>query len=134
MKEESFTMKCLSATFTALALLLAVVLACSGPGRRQQKAPTIDKSPAMQSERRKAIDEMIEKRVFTKVERPGQLPYVYVGRNFYTITVDSKRTILGVVYAYYYDGSENTGLIRIFDGMSGKQIGTFSTELGLDLD
>jgi hypothetical protein len=98
------------------------------------KKATCDKSSSMQSQRREAIDDMIHKmRIFSKVEKPGDAVHVYVSPAFYLAKYDSKKTVMEVVYCYYYDGTGDYDIVRIFDDRDGKQVGRFSTVMGLEM-
>lgn len=88
--------------------------------------PTVDKSPEMQKGREVFIEKMKLLNVIQKIETPGNLPRVYVAPAFYAADFDSKRNFMSVVYAYHFDGSGISDLVRIYDGRSGKEIGTYS--------
>ncbi len=115
-----------------VAFLFLIILGCNSGRRAANKSPSFDKSPATQAKRRQAIDEMIRRRVFTKVEKPGELAYVWVTPTFYALDFDQKKDLMNIVYGYYYE--DDSKLVRIFDSMSGKEVGTFSLTLGLELE
>ena len=73
---------------------------------------------------------MIAEGIFTKVEMPGNLPRAWVGRGFYAADFQQKSNLVGVIYAYYFDGSNLGDSVRLFDSMSGKEIGNFNPHLG----
>lgn len=109
-------------------------LAPEEPSAPPPRVATLDKSEAKQAERHKLIQQLITQGIFSKVEQPSSLPHVYVRRAFYELDIDTKKSFLGVVYAYYFDGSDpSSALVRIFDARTGKQVGTFS-QLGLRID
>lgn len=95
-------------------------------------AATIDRSPEMQVKRRALIQKLIKEDIFQKVEVPGSLPRVWVRPRFYSANFDEKQSFLGVVYAYHFDRREIGNVVRIFDSLSGKEIGNF-TSTGLSL-
>ena len=98
-------------------------------------AATVDKSAAMQAKRRELIDKLIKQGVFQKVEVPGSLPRIWVRPVFYTLDFDTKESFVSVVYAFYFDGSNASDMVRIFDSRSGKQVGRYSALIGgLKLD
>lgn len=94
---------------------------------------TIDHSTEKQAARKELLGNLIARGIFTKIEQPADLPHAYVGPAFYELTIDDKQTFAGVVYAYYFDGSDPIEHVRLFDGRSGKQIGDFGSN-GLSLD
>jgi hypothetical protein len=91
---------------------------------------TIDKSAAMQADRKKLIEKLIGEGVFQKVEVPGTLPRLWVRPRFYAAEFDQKQSFVSVVYAYYFDGSNVTDSVRIFDSRSGKEVGSYSAVQG----
>lgn len=96
--------------------------------------PTIDKSPEMQAKRLALIQELVDKGVFYKVEKPGSVPHVYVTAVFRAIPFDAKQNFVGTVYGYYFDGSNFMDNVVLRDALSGKQVGSFSKDSGLELD
>jgi hypothetical protein len=58
---------------------------------------------------------------------PGNLPRVWVRPAFYALDFDQKQDVIGVVYAFYFDGSNISDLVRIYDSKSGREIGSYST-------
>lgn len=92
--------------------------------------PTIDKSEAMQADRLALLKRLVNEGVFTKFEIPGTLVRAFVGPRFYTLSIDDKQRFASVVYAYSYDGSNPTDLVRLFDGMSGKEVGKYPSANG----
>ncbi len=64
---------------------------------------------------------------FQKIEnRGGGLVRVWTGPNFDSLRIDTKQAFVGVVYAYYFDGSNSRDFIVLHDGRTGKEIGTMS--------
>jgi len=104
----------------------------SVPTTASRPAPvaTIDKSAAMQADRKKLIEKLIGEGVFQKVETPGTLPRVWVRPRFYAAEFDQKQSFVSVVYAYYFDGSSEADSVRIFDSRSGKEVGSYSAVQG----
>jgi hypothetical protein len=86
----------------------------------------IDKSADMQARRKQLIKELISKGVFAKVEVPGTSPRVWVTPVFYTLEFKTKENFISVVYSYYYGGNDYGDNVRIFDNMSGKEVGDYS--------
>ncbi len=94
--------------------------------------PSMAITADMQAERKQFINQLIEQSVFTKVSVPGKLPRAYVGPAFHRLTFDRKQLFVSVVYAYFYScktpGCKDSpdGMVVVYDGMSGKKIGTFT--------
>lgn len=124
--------------FIVACLTLAVwVFAPSStpPAPQPAARPTIDKSPALQASRQKLIEQMInQQELFTKVERNGQtMPRAWATPKFMLLDFDSKQKFLGVIYAYYLDGSDPLESLALINALNGKEIGRFRTT-GLDID
>ncbi len=107
-------------------------VASSGPvattaSLKPAPSPTVDKSPAMQEGRSKLLQKLINAGVFMKTGVPGSLPRVWVARGFYGLTFDQKQSFVGVVYAYYLDGSDKYDSVRVYDGYTNKEIGSMTT-------
>lgn len=98
------------------------------------KVATIDKSEAAQKKRYELIQNLMNERVFAKIETPAKAPHVWVAPRFYALDFDDKQAFVGVVYAYAYDGSDPYDLVVLKDSRSGKDIGTFTKAFGLKLD
>jgi len=88
--------------------------------------PKLDKSERAQSQRKKLIDDLISKGVFQKVEVPGSAPRVWVKPLFYESDFDQKEAFVGLVYSYYFDGSDELAFVRVLDSRSNKEVGTYS--------
>ena len=85
-----------------------------------------------QAERKKLIDELISTHyIFEKIEIPGSLPRVWVTRKFYLLTFSEKKTFMHLVYSYYYTKNPKYDVIRIFDNITGKSIGSYKPDTGL---
>lgn len=87
--------------------------------------------PSKQPERQNAIAELTQRRVISKIEKPGSLPRVYVGSAFYALNFDQKRVIMELIYCYHFTGDD--GIVRIFEPMNGKEIGKYSATFGLEM-
>lgn len=96
---------------------------------------TIDKSPALQASRQKLIEQMINQQaLFTKVERNGKtMPRAWVTPKFMLLDFESKQKFLGVIYAFYLDGSEPLASVALINALNGEEVGRFSAA-GLDID
>jgi hypothetical protein len=92
----------------------------------QTNGPTIDKSEKMQEQRKGLIEKLIRQGIFQKVEVPGSLPRVWVRPAFYITDFETKERSVSVVYAYYFDGTDISDSVRVFDSMSGKEVGNYT--------
>lgn len=134
-------MGCLRGLVSIIAIVFVVAIIGAVVGGRTDGGPksiasrpaqvaTIDKSAAMQADRKKLIEKLIGEGVFQKVETPGTLPRLWVRPRFYAAEFDQKQSFVSVVYAYYFDGSNETDSVRIFDSRSGKEVGSYSAVQG----
>lgn len=89
---------------------------------------------AKQSERRKAIDDLIAARVLMRLDFAGSLPDLYVDRGWYGATIEQKRTIADVVLTYCMAEHDSIDMVAIRDGYSGKTLGGCSVAFGLQLE
>lgn len=79
-----------------------------------------------QAERKKLIDSLINKsNIFEKIEIPGLVPRVWVTPKFHLLTFSEKKTFIHLVYSYYYTKNSDYNMVRIFDNMTGKEIGGY---------
>jgi len=86
---------------------------------------TIDKSKDKQAKREYLLQEYMKKDILQKVVNNGSYPEVWVKPMFYVLDFDIKQQILGVAYAYFYDGSESDAIVMIYDSMTGKEVGSY---------
>ncbi len=124
-----------------ISVILAAMLlsACGTPAVTKQPAPkptsgVTDTSAETQAKRYNYIQELIAKGVILKVEKPSTLPHVWVTPAFYTLDFDMKQTFISVIWTYYIVQDSEATTVRLFDGKTGKQIGTFDQYSGLKLD
>jgi len=89
------------------------------------------RSPEMQAQRDVLIKNLIRSRIFQKVRTlPGDhLPRVWVRPAFHALDFETKSTFVAIVYDYYLDGSNDTDSVRIYDSVTGEQIGEFNPNL-----
>ena len=74
---------------------------------------------------------LVKEGAFTKIEDRGEgLVRVWTGPAFDGLQFQTKQSFVGVVYAYYFDGSSFSDAVILHDGRSGKRIGEM-TEAGL---
>ena len=85
-----------------------------------------------QAKRKELIDKMInEYHIVEKIEIPGSLPRVWVTPQFHLLTFSDKKTFIHLIYSYYYTKNPKYDIIKIFDNITGKSIGTYTPSLGL---
>lgn len=96
----------------------------------KKRPATIDKNPSMQAERKALINELIGRGIFTKVERGASIPKIWVTRQFMALPFKDKEGFVSVVYAYYFDGSEEHAQVQIKDALSGKVLGNYAVWQG----
>ncbi len=106
----------------------------SSPQEKQEAQPTstTNTNSGIQQKREDAINKLIQRGVFTKVEMPGTVPRIYVGDTFYMALIDQKRLFTSIVYAYYNTKDSTITVVGLHDSRTGKEVGTFS-EYGLNL-
>jgi hypothetical protein len=76
---------------------------------------------------------LINKRIFTKVERPGGVLQAWVGPEFYALDFVTQWEVVGEVHSYYAAQDPNVTVVMLYDAWSGDNIGSFSTEAGLQM-
>jgi hypothetical protein len=108
------------------------ILTGGQPPKPEPASLILDKSSEAQAKRLDLINRLIAEGVFQKIEVPGNLPRLWVTPKFLAIDFDAKQSFVGVVYAYYFDGTDSGDSVRIFDNITGKELGTF-TSRGLTL-
>ena len=87
-----------------------------------------------QTERKKLIDSLINKHnIFEKIEIPGTIPRVWVTPKFHLLTFSEKKAFIHLVYSYYYTENSDYDAVRIFDSMTGKEIGGYMPPYELNL-
>jgi len=88
---------------------------------------------ASQNLRLGLMQDSINNGIFYKIQSGSGYPHVYVGSSFYNLSFDDKKTILGVVLAYYYSQNPKNRMVFLDDEKTGKRKGKFS-QYGLDLN
>jgi len=95
----------------------------------ENKSTTTDND---QAKRKEIIDKMINTyHIVEKIEIPGSLPRVWVTPQFHLLTFSDKKTFIHLIYSYYYTKNPKYSIIKIFDNITGKSIGTYTPSLGL---
>ncbi|MFZ5491025.1 MAG: zinc ribbon domain-containing protein [Pseudomonadota bacterium] len=106
----------------------------STPSANTQAAPTIDKSPKMQADRLKLIDRLQREGIFGEIRVRSSGATMIVRPAFYALDFKDKQSVVSVVYAYHFDGSDKYMPITLQDSRTNKNVGSFSLALGLDLE
>ena len=87
-----------------------------------------------QAKRKELIDSLINKHnIFEKIEIPGTIPRVWVTPKFRLLTFSEKKAFIHLVYSYYYTENSDYDAVRIFDSMTGKEIGGYMPPYELNL-
>lgn len=94
-----------------------------------------DASAEMQQQRLALINKLIGQGVFQKIEKPRQVPYLWVRPGFYALDFDMKEKFSNVAYAYFRANDPAVQLVILYDSRTGKRAGTYSeANGGLALD
>jgi hypothetical protein len=81
----------------------------------------------------KRFQTLINKRIFTKIERPGGVLQIWVGPEFYALDFVTQWEVVGEVHSYYTAQGSDVAVVMLYDAWSGDNIGSFSTEAGLQM-
>lgn len=123
-------------------ILLVATIAFYGTNSRTPSntnaQPQVTKEPAIkddgkQPQRRAFIRKLIDNGVIYKIEKPGEIPRIYVGPTFILLPYDTKNNFLDAILTYYIIENPESNILIIKDELTGKSIGTFS-DRGLDMD
>jgi hypothetical protein len=87
-----------------------------------------------QGERKEMIRKLQAEDVFYKIETRETAADLYVGPNFSTLDIDTKKAFVEMAFAYCYVGQPKLTHLNLVDSRSGKRIGNYYPELGLSLD
>ena len=100
-----------------------------------QAAPrfSVDKSDAMQTERRDMMQKLVSTGVVQKYVQRGSHVEMWITPAFRLLDFDQKKAFAEVVWCYYFDGAHEFRSLNIHDSKSGKEIGDFNPHTGLDL-
>jgi len=79
-----------------------------------------DQQIILKTKSHEAVESAIQKGIFLKIEKPGEVPLATIGQRFYTLNLDGRRTILDAVWLQYYaDLPSITGrtsiIVEVFD-------------------
>ena len=94
-------------------------------------AARIDKSPSIQAERRKLIDDLVAQGVMKAPRKTSvDIVRVVVTPRFMDLDFDQKDAFIAVVYAYHFDSSADRNMVILLDSKSDKDVGVFSALRG----
>lgn len=93
----------------------------------------IDKTSEMQKQREGLLEELTSKGIFRKIDLRENIPCVWVDKNFLVLDREKKSIFLSVIYAYYFDGTNNSDFVQIKKHLTDNDIGTFDKIHGLRL-
>lgn len=93
----------------------------------------IDQSPEAHAKREALMEDLLDKGIWLKVEKPATLPHAYTGPMWPLLNIDEKEAFASATLVHYAANDRNATILIIYDGSNGKEIGKFSS-LGLDLD
>jgi hypothetical protein len=123
--------------FFALVLVIGIIGSQSespSTSADQQANSPPDVDCSTNGDREAFIAKLIAQGYWQKVERPGSLLRVYVMPRFVNeATHDDKQQFISVASAYEIC-SGGDGSVSVYDAMTDKTIGSFSTEFGLIWD
>lgn len=108
--------------------------ASSAPSTTTKATPTIDKSPKMQADRLKLIERFQREGIFGDIRARSSGATIMVMPAFYSLDFEDKQSFVSVIYAYHFDGSDKYTPITLRDSRTNKDVGSFSSALGLDLE
>ena len=94
-------------------------------GERSPRIAPLDKSPEMQAQRKAFLEETIRDGYFTKVEPGSGIPKVWVTLKFMGVDFEAKGALISVVYAYYFDGSNDYAIVQLKDPRTGRVVGDY---------
>lgn len=106
----------------------------SSSAPKTASSPTIDKSPEMQAGREELIQDLQRRNVFGEIECRSAGATAIVDSVFYSLDFEDKQKFVGVVYAFCFDGTRKYVGVTLRDIRTNKEVGTFSRELGLELE
>lgn len=115
--------------------MAALVGSGCGENATPKPAPPFTPDPALQAQRKELIDVAIEEGYVQKIEKPWQVPHVWVTPLFMQINFEDKAKFCSAVYSYHFPNpNESEKYISLYHSISGKEVGTYSPTYGLSLD
>lgn len=92
------------------------------PQAENKKEPVDEE---LQSKRLAFLQKLLNEGIFIKIDTPGTLPRVHVGPKFHVLDFETKQKFVEVVYAYHFPRKKDDGIVRVFDGQTNHEIGTY---------
>ena len=97
-------------------------------------AEHVDATPEAQERRAALLEQLAEQGVFYKVEKNAVFPHIYVGRAFYSLSIDDKKGFVNAAGVYHWVRDPEADIAVLKDWQSGKEIGKWTVAEGLVLD
>ena len=89
------------------------------------------KPMTIQEERAQLIQELVDKGLFREPKQTApDIVHLPVTSLFMALDFDAKSNFVGVVYAYYFDGTRDHDMVAIDDVRTNKSLGYFSKWTG----
>ena len=126
---------CLIAIAVVVGLFILFAIIGSLGDHSKSSSPAshgIDTSAAAQAGREAWIESAKAQGVFLRIGDSS--PTAYVGPAWSAMTFDQKQAAAGVVAAHFYLKSSENTILLLYGGYTGKKIGVYSLEMGLQLD
>ncbi len=123
------------AIVAAIGLVIFVIILIVGgndQSTRGADTPALDKSPPTQQRRKELLGKLQGLEVFGKIECHGKGADVWVKPGFYALSFDDKQSFSSVAYAYCFSDSDSYVTLR--DSQTGKDVGTYWGNRGLQLE
>src|SRR5206468_7979809 len=123
------------AVFVGLLFLLAIIGSVGKKSGGTGASPAtygIKTSPEANAGREAWIANAITLGVFLKIG--DSQPVAYVGPAWSGMTFEQKGKAAGVIAAHFYLKNSDNTLLLLYDGYTGKIIGVYSFQMGLQLD
>lgn len=131
---------CFVAGLIILMVTCGLTMVIQGPMPRDTSldAAKIAPTAELQTKREDFINkELIQKlKIFSKIDpRSSHQVRVYTGRSWDQLTFEQKESFCNTVWAFYFQGVDATGHLPIYNGYTGKKVGSYSYRNGgLSLD
>jgi hypothetical protein len=124
-----------------VALLILIMAIVASLSEKDEQAPAQSRPAAVKAEppetqerRKKLIADLQRQGIFGKIECRSGGATAWVSPRFYLISFDDKQSFASVVYVYCHGRADDTGFVTLKDDRTGKDVGTFWGNRGLDLE
>jgi hypothetical protein len=117
-----------------LIAVLAVMTSLAPDAERNSVKPEARPAdPKLQAQRSAFLDQLRADGLITVLECRKLGGTLGVTPRFMAIDFEQKESVVGVAYAYCFDGKPESGIVRLVDSRTRNKVGTFSPGL-LDLE